>query len=620
MKHTAVPNSQDAANIARNGWGGYCGVRRLGLRAALFVCLAGFPGAAALADSDRAVSAPVLTVDSQAGSVGGEASEYVGAAYTAPLGHSFGVQLDGALGQSGDRGQGGLGGHVFWRDPNLALLGATTMWSRIGGWNVFRHGLEAEAYVGDYTVLTAAGIQRGDANKGARSTGYGNAAVSWYSRDDLKLTLGGTGFSNSRTGYSAIEWKPDDAIPWTLFGVAGAGNAGPGFALLGTRFTFGNVGTSLKDRDRHGDPENIVSFTNAGGSGGVLNSKAGDGSMPGLAPSGASAESCFVAGTPVRMADGSEKAIESIQVGEMVLGTDGAANEVVGFGRPRLGGRQLYALNGSDFFVTADHAFLTTKGWKAFDPDAINRINPTLKATRLEVGDILLKPGGTVELRSVAARDAAPETVVYNLHLVGNNTYVAQGYYVHNYGNGPTREQFTAGHFVAGTPVRMADGREKAIESIQVGERVMGTDGAVNQVIGLGRPRLDGRRLHALNGSNFFVTADHAFLTAQGWKALDPDVANRINPALKATRLQVGDVLITPAGAVELRSIAARDAAPGTELYNLHLVGNNRYVAQGYYVHNYWNGPSWREFMAAGDAPPPGAPLPGAAAKQDPAK
>ena len=416
---------------------------------ALFAGSVAFHGGKVFAGDDKAVSAPVLTVDGSGGSVGGKPSEYLAVTGTAPLGHSFGVQLDGALGQSGERGQGGLGGHVFWRDPNQAMVGLTTMWSRVGAWNIFRHGLEAEAYLDDYTLSSSAGIQRGDANKGTSSSGYGGLALSWYSRDDLKLALGGAGFSNSRTAYSTIEWKPDDSIPWTMFGVTGVGNTGPGFALLGMRYTFGNTGTSLKDRDRHGDPENIVSFTNAGGGGGsALTSTAAAHAAPQQSPAAppSGSVSCFVAGTPVRMADGSEKAIETVEIGEQVQGTDGTINEVVGFGRPRLDGRRLYALNGLDFFVTADHPFLTSGGWKSLDPAVTNRVNPALNVTQLAVGDTLITFDGPVDLRSIESRDAPPETVVYNLHLIGNNTYVAKGFYVHNYGNGPTREQFLAGY------------------------------------------------------------------------------------------------------------------------------------------------------------------------------
>jgi hypothetical protein len=115
-----------------------------------------------------AVSAPALTVDGSAGSIGGSPSGFFSAAGTVPVGNSFGAQLDTELGQSGKRGQGGTGAHFFWRDPDSGLVGATAMWSRIGGWNVFRYGAEGEAYLGDFTLATAGGIQRGAAQRAER--------------------------------------------------------------------------------------------------------------------------------------------------------------------------------------------------------------------------------------------------------------------------------------------------------------------------------------------------------------------------------------------------------------------------------------------------------------------
>ena len=42
------------------------------------------------------------------------------------------------------------------------------------------------------------------------------------------------------------------------------------------------------------------------------------------------ADSCFVAGTKVRMADGTQRSIETLQIGSRVLGTNGRSNVVRG--------------------------------------------------------------------------------------------------------------------------------------------------------------------------------------------------------------------------------------------------------------------------------------------------
>ena len=242
----------------------WCRLAALVLPGALAVCLGGRIAAA----EDRAVSAPTVSVDGSAGSLGGSPSGYFSATGTVPVGDRFGFQLDGETGQSGDRGEGGGGAHLFWRDPGYGLAGATALWSRVGGWNIFRYGVETEAYLGDFTVAPSAGLQRGDANKGTSSSGFGSVDLSWYLRDDLKLSLGGAGFSNVRTGFAGIEWQPSPTRPLTLFANGGGGDHGPGFALVGLRYTFGAPGSSLKDRNRHGDPENLATFTNVGGGGG----------------------------------------------------------------------------------------------------------------------------------------------------------------------------------------------------------------------------------------------------------------------------------------------------------------------------------------------------------------
>ncbi len=164
-------------------------------------------------------------------------------------------------------------------------------------------------------------------------------------------------------------------------------------------------------------------------------------------------ESCFTAGTVVTMADGSPRPIEEVMVGDRVLGSAGQANEVLEIEQPMLGTRRLYALNGADFFVTAEHPFMTEDGWKSIDPDALEAERSSLAAGRLSVGDRLLtltgvavpvgagSAGGTepadvriepVRLDSLTGQDADPWTPLYNLRLDGDHTYFANSLLVHN--------------------------------------------------------------------------------------------------------------------------------------------------------------------------------------------
>lgn len=161
--------------------------------------------------------------------------------------------------------------------------------------------------------------------------------------------------------------------------------------------------------------------------------------------------------------------------------------------------------------------------------------------------------------------------------------------------------------FTAGTMILMADGSQRPIETIAAGDQVMGRRGRVNAVKACERTVLGDRRLYALNGGRLFVTAEHPFLTVEGWKALDPEATRRENAALDVGALQIGDQLCrgtvrvvggerrsAPAGpgilfmqaTATLEALAAVSAAPETPLFNLLLDGDHSYVADGWIVHN----------------------------------
>ena len=157
--------------------------------------------------------------------------------------------------------------------------------------------------------------------------------------------------------------------------------------------------------------------------------------------------------------------------------------------------------------------------------------------------------------------------------------------------------------FVAGTMVLMADGRERPIEAIAPGDRVLGRRGRINRVLGCERTRLGRRRLYGLNGHRPFVTAEHPFLTAEGWKALDPEGTRREGSDLSVLALQLGDRLcrgvahnaeragertglVFVQATTQLETVAAVEGEPATPVFNLLLDGDHSYVADGWIVHN----------------------------------
>jgi hypothetical protein len=150
------------------------------------------------------------------------------------------------------------------------------------------------------------------------------------------------------------------------------------------------------------------------------------------------------------MGDGSERRIDEVDVGDWVLGSSGQPNLVLHVERPALGERLLYAFNDDDdYFVTAEHPFLTTAGWKSIDPRVTAVEGPMIDVEHLVPGDRIFAaqprpPAGTcgnvleatkleeITLARLRGRPDDPSTTVYNLKLDDDHTYFANGFVVHN--------------------------------------------------------------------------------------------------------------------------------------------------------------------------------------------
>ena len=146
--------------------------------------------------------------------------------------------------------------------------------------------------------------------------------------------------------------------------------------------------------------------------------------------------SCFVKGTMVALADGTEKKIEEVELGDRLCGQDGAINNVLEFDHPMLGGRDLIGINGGGVFMTPEHPVYTKDGWKA--PRMVDTLDAyphldTIMMGDLEVGDeIETIDGGWVLVESIEVYSDEEDQQVFNFILDGNNTYYADGLLVHN--------------------------------------------------------------------------------------------------------------------------------------------------------------------------------------------
>ena len=138
-------------------------------------------------------------------------------------------------------------------------------------------------------------------------------------------------------------------------------------------------------------------------------------------------DTCFTADTPVLMADGTEKPIEDVRVGDLVMSFDEngpadgplRANEVTAVHKHQAAG---YLVIDGTLQVTPNHPLLTPGGF--------------VEARTLSIGDRLVTADGTAsEITGIAVLgvpSSQPAVPVFNITVARDHTYVAGGYRVHN--------------------------------------------------------------------------------------------------------------------------------------------------------------------------------------------
>ena len=148
---------------------------------------------------------------------------------------------------------------------------------------------------------------------------------------------------------------------------------------------------------------------------------------------------CFVPTTKIKMADGTEKYIANITVGEEVLSAIGRSSKVTGVIVTKLGDRVLYGFADAEPFATEDHPFLTNKGWSSYKigdyhnhlvKDNVENINWDPMTNE----EVIMSSDGYVPVKEITVADANADLTVYALSLddSADHTYWANGFLTHN--------------------------------------------------------------------------------------------------------------------------------------------------------------------------------------------
>lgn len=180
---------------------------------------------------------------------------------TFPLGHSFGAQIEGGIANDDYYG---LGGHIFWRDPALGLIGLVGTFESENDVDLKRTAIEAEAYLGPFTIGGVVGVERLQNDTAA----YGLIFGTIYPIESLALRAAGEFRENLSLARLGAEWQPlpDELHEASLFAEAEYNSLSTGQFLVGARLHLGEGTFSLQKRERREDPPFAI-FNTIPGSG-----------------------------------------------------------------------------------------------------------------------------------------------------------------------------------------------------------------------------------------------------------------------------------------------------------------------------------------------------------------
>jgi len=234
------------------------------LLACAVLCL--FSAKLAVAGDLPAVSGPNGKLSIEGGAYDDEAAGLALGSFALPLGHAFGLQADGAIGNVDGDILGGGGLHLFTRDPSSHLLGIYGSYHTWNSIDVWRLAGEAELYLGRFTLSGLAGYESLDVPDQINGQivltpddkhFFGQGDVAYYINDDFKVYGGYRYINETSFGSAGAEYLlRDHGVPVSLFARGDFGNGDYNGITGGLKiYLSDDSNKSLIDRNRRDDPE-----------------------------------------------------------------------------------------------------------------------------------------------------------------------------------------------------------------------------------------------------------------------------------------------------------------------------------------------------------------------------
>ena len=223
----------------------------------------------AVADGGPAVSGPNGKFSVEGGQYDDEGSVLALGSFSIPLGYSFGLQADGAVGTIDDEVMGGGGVHLFTRDPSKYLLGVYASYHSWDSIDIWRTAAEFEFYLSRVSLTGLAGYESVDVPTTQNGLPvlntdddhfFGRADLAYYPADNFKISGGYRYVSETSLGTASAEYLFQGAgVPVSLFAKGDFGEKQYNRITGGVKVYFGaDPNKSLIDRHRTEDPPNYT--------------------------------------------------------------------------------------------------------------------------------------------------------------------------------------------------------------------------------------------------------------------------------------------------------------------------------------------------------------------------
>ena len=304
---------------------------------------------------------------------------------------------------------------------------------------------------------------------------------------------------------------------------------------------------------------------------------------------------CVTGDSLITMADGTQKQIKDIKVGDKVLSYNTSTCEVgqtVVQSLIKVIRQQIVHITFSDgtiLKITPDHPMFSERGWIVCSPTAGKVIYPEvdLQEQGAQIGDMILSLSLLFDKEIVDMKYLTEESIeVYTFAVEKNHNYFAQSVLIHN---GLEKPCMMICCVDGETNITMADGTTKKAKDVVVGDEVLSYNDetkqyektTIEETINPYREKIF--EITFEDGSTLKITDDHPLLSARGWICYNPELGQLAygTHGVSDKAMQVGDKIITETGANTIASIKVIEFEDFEMVYTFRLANGLAFIANG---------------------------------------